>query len=178
MLQAIRLKGRVSEAALVATLGASPAAVIATVDELTGAGLLVTGDVIGLSAAGRARCSELLSAERAAVDARALTASYEVFCPVNAEFKAVVTDWQLRRDDQTLGRLAAVHRKVVPIIAAVAEQLPRLGSYADRLEAALHRVRSGDTSWLARPDADSYHTVWFELHQEMLQACGLTRRHD
>ena len=29
--------------------------------------------------------------------------------------------------------------------------------------------------WLARPIIDSYHTVWFELHEELILVSGLTR---
>ena len=29
--------------------------------------------------------------------------------------------------------------------------------------------------WLVRPLIDSYHTVWFELHEELILAAGLTR---
>jgi hypothetical protein len=29
--------------------------------------------------------------------------------------------------------------------------------------------------WLSRPLIDSYHTVWFELHEELILAAGLTR---
>jgi hypothetical protein len=36
-------------------------------------------------------------------------------------------------------------------------------------------VKSGDTTWLTRPIIDSYHTVWFELHEELILAAGLTR---
>jgi hypothetical protein len=43
------------------------------------------------------------------------------------------------------------------------------------LRAALDRVRAGETAWLTRPLIDSYHTVWFELHEELILAVGLTR---
>jgi hypothetical protein len=187
VLQAIRLKGRVSEAALAATLDEPAATVAAAVAELTNAGLVVTSPALKLSDAGRARCNELLAGERAAVDASALAAAYDRFRLVNAEFKTVVTDWQLREvqpnahddpgyDAAVLARLDGVHRQVMPIIAATAEQLPRLHAYAGKLEQALAQISAGETSWLTRPLVDSYHTVWFELHEELLLACGLTRR--
>jgi hypothetical protein len=30
-------------------------------------------------------------------------------------------------------------------------------------------------SWLTRPMVDSYHTVWFELHEELIGMAGRTR---
>lgn len=178
ILQAIRLKGRIGEVALAETLGAPRATVAAALDDLARAGLTVSGDSVRLSDAGRGRCDELLAAERATANTHALATTYAAFHVVNGEFKAVVTDWQCSGDAVVLQRLDGIHRRVLPIIAAAAEQLPRLGVYADKLEAALGRITAGDTGWLARPLVDSYHTVWFELHQELIQACGLTRRSD
>jgi hypothetical protein len=105
---------------------------------------------------------------------------------VNAEFKSLVSDWQLKDgepnnhedaeyDTAVLARLDHVHESVLPIIASAAAQIPRLARYADKLSAALQKIRAGDTTWLTRPIIDSYHTVWFELHEELILAAGLTR---
>ncbi|HEX2398727.1 MAG TPA: MarR family transcriptional regulator, partial [Mycobacterium sp.] len=68
-----------------------------------------------------------------------------------------------------------IHERVVPIIAAAALQVPRLSAYGDKLEAALHKIKAGEPIWLTRAIVDSYHTVWFELHEELILAAGLTR---
>jgi pyruvate,orthophosphate dikinase len=52
---------------------------------------------------------------------------------------------------------------------------PRFGIYRPRLSRALERVRAGDTSFMARPVIDSYHTVWFELHEDLIAITGRTR---
>jgi hypothetical protein len=44
-----------------------------------------------------------------------------------------------------------------------------------KLQTALDNIHAGETMWLARPLIDSYHTVWFELHEELILAAGLTR---
>ncbi|MGC2655792.1 MAG: MarR family transcriptional regulator [Mycobacterium sp.] len=185
-LQAVRLKGRVSLAALTDTLDEDPAAVNHTVERLTGAGLLVHDKTLRLSGEGRARLAELLAAERRHVDRAALINAYNEFRAVNAEFKAAVTDWQLKAgepnshddanyDAAIVARIDSVHRRVLPTLAAVAAQLPRLSSYSVKLQQALDKVKAGDTTWLTRPIVDSYHTVWFELHEELIAAAGLTR---
>jgi hypothetical protein len=43
--------------------------------------------------------------------------------------------------------------------------------FADALEA----VRGGDNTMFGRPLGDSYHTVWFELHEELIALSGRTR---
>ncbi|OBK47125.1 hypothetical protein [Mycobacterium sp. 1081908.1] len=186
VLQAVRLKGRVSPADLAATLGQDPTAIV---ERLTESGLLIDGAALRLTPAGRARLQELLDEERAGADPAAIAAAYDEFRPVNTDFKAVVTDWQLKGgtegapnahddaeyDAAVLARLDAVHARVLPIIGAAAAQLPRLHAYSTKLRAALDRVKAGDTTWLARPLIDSYHTVWFELHEELIGAMGMTR---
>jgi pyruvate,orthophosphate dikinase len=36
-------------------------------------------------------------------------------------------------------------------------------------------VADGSHEWIARPTIDSYHTVWFELHEHLLATLGRTR---
>jgi DNA-binding MarR family transcriptional regulator len=186
VLQAVRLKGRVSLADLAATLGEDPADVANTVEQLTRSGLLAEGKGIKISPRGRARLSELLASEREGADVDGLAAACGDFRAVNTEFKALVTDWQLKSgqpnthedaeyDAAVLSRLDRVHHRVVPIIAAAAVHLPRLSRYTAKLQAALDKVNAGETMWLSRPIIDSYHTVWFELHEELILAAGLTR---
>jgi len=186
LLQAVRLKGRARPAALAATLDEDAATVNSTVQQLTEAGLLAAGSTVRLSPAGRARLIELLAVERRDVDRDAIMQSYEQFRSVNRNFKSLVSAWQLKNgepndhtdtdhDAGVLSRLNDVHRALLPILAVVAGQLPRLDSYIAKLSAALEQIEAGDASWFTRPLVDSYHTVWFELHEELIGAAGLTR---
>ena len=72
-------------------------------------------------------------------------------------------------------REPGVHRAIVPTIAAVAGAEPRLARYQARLDHALAAVRVGDTQMMAHPLRDSYHTVWFELHEELIRLSGRDR---
>jgi hypothetical protein len=172
VLQAVRFKGRVSINDLAATLAED---VTNTVEQLVESGLLINSTALRISPSGRARLGDLLTEERAGIDSAALAAAYNEFHSVNADFKALITDWQLNRDAAALARMDAVHDRVLPIIAAAAAQLPRLDGYRAKLVAALEKVKAGETSWLTKPLVDSYHTVWFELHEELILASGLTR---
>ena len=186
VLQAVRLKGRVSPADLARTLDAGEAEIEETLGRLTEAGLLIEGPTMRISPDGRARLTELLADERRGVDSAAIDAAYRDFGSVNRDFKALVTDWQLKDgqpnqhddpdyDAAVLARLDEVHQRVTPIVAAVTDQLPRLRGYPAKLAAALSKVKAGEIVWLTRPLIDSYHTVWFELHEELILAAGLTR---
>lgn len=189
VLQGVRLKGRVSRADLAATLDADPSAIDPIVEQLTAAGLLTEGATLQITSSGGDRLATLLTAERAGIDTGAMLAAYDAFRAVNADFKRLVTDWQLKGgpggvpnshddaeyDAAVLGRLDEVHARSMPIIEAAAAQVPRLHAYAAKLAAALGKVKAGETAWLTRPLIDSYHTVWFELHEELIIAVGLTR---
>jgi hypothetical protein len=189
VLQAVRLKGRVTPADLAATLDRDLDDITNAAERLTESGLLVGGATLRISPGGRDRLNALLTAERQGIDSAAMTAVYDDFRSVNPDFKALVTDWQLKGgpagkpnahddaeyDAAVLARLDEVHAKVLPIIDAAAAQLPRLHSYSAKLIAALDKVKAGDRTWLARPLIDSYHTVWFEWHEELIGAVGLTR---
>lgn len=186
ILQAIRLKGRISRADLAATLSRNEATVAAEVEKLVEAGTLVERKTLRLSPAGRESLNQLLAGERSGVDHAAILAVYNDFRGTNAEFKSLVADWQLKdgepnnHDDAdydagVLMRLDHVHACVLPIIASAADQAPRLSTYADKLATALQKIKTGDPTWFTRPMIDSYHTVWFELHEELILAAGLTR---
>ena len=186
MLQAVRFKGRPSEADIVATLDEEPADVAATLAQLTAAGLLVLEKAVRISLEGRERLNALLAEERSAIDQKSLAGAYSDFRVVNSEFKALVLDWQVKDgqpnshedadyDAAIVNRLDNVHQKVLPVLAAVTTLLPRLSGYVGKLNSSLAKVKAGETIWFSRPSIDSYHTVWFELHEELIAASGLSR---
>ena len=61
------------------------------------------------------------------------------------------------------------------VIDEIAAFAPRFASYKRRLANALAKTHAGDHRYLAAPDRDSYHTVWFELHQDLIGLLGTTR---
>jgi hypothetical protein len=187
VLRALRLKGRATTEELTATTGVAADAVGSLTEELvaTGGAKEMRGALVLLPPA-RERLEQLLAAERDGVDQAGVRASYEEFSDVNADFKALANDWQTRGeqindhtdpsyDQAVLDRLPDIHTRVTPVIGRVSIQAPRLGRYGDRLAAALTKVEAGQHEWLLRPLIDSYHTVWFELHEELISLAGLTR---
>jgi len=187
VLRALRLKGRAGPDGLSAATGVDEAGVRSILDPLVadGAAREVNGFYM-LLPAGRERQNELLNAERADVDGAAMSDVYEQFTAVNGDFKQLANDWQMRGeqpndhsdasyDGEVLGRLPGIHQRVSPVVAAAAGLAPRLAVYGTRLTAALQRVDAGEHEWLLKPLIDSYHTVWFELHEELISLAGLSR---
>jgi hypothetical protein len=187
VLRALRLKGRAGVGDITGATGLDERAVTAVLTGLVDAGAAreVNGAYM-LLGPGRERQTELLDAERAGVDGGAVRALYDEFTSVNGDFKQLASDWQLRGsepndhsdaayDAQVLERLPSIHSRVSPIVARVADLVPRLAPYGARLQTALDRVGAGDHRWLLKPLIDSYHTVWFELHEELISLAGLSR---
>jgi pyruvate,orthophosphate dikinase len=188
LLRLIGLKGRASAEVLGDSLALPTDVVLGSYATLVDQGLCASaGGTFRLTAEGRARVAALLAEERAHADRGAVIALYEGFCGYNAELKQIMTAWQLKghgvvNDHQDAGydyavlqRLADLHRRVAPLLQRLGSLSPRLAAYVARLERAAERIAGGDHSHVAKLIADSYHTVWFELHEDLISLAGLTR---
>jgi hypothetical protein len=140
---------------------------------------------------GRSSADAILDREHTTTSPQRIAHEYEHFIPTNDAFKKLVTQWQLRtvegkqvRNDHTdpeydrevLDGLTRIHGEVCDVIDAVAALVPRVGTYRTRLAKALDRIRAGDLRYVTAPDRDSYHTIWFELHQDLIGLSGTTRQ--
>jgi len=113
--------------------------------------------------------------------------AYDQFLPLNDAFLQVSTDWQVRtgnvpndhRDQRydwgVLERLAAIDERTGPVVRRLGGAVDRFAGYRPRLRDARLRVEDGDHDWFLSPTCDSYHTVWMQLHEDLLLALGLDR---
>jgi len=53
--------------------------------------------------------------------------------------------------------------------------LQRFGGYGDRFATALAQVARGQRRYVDEPGLDSAHTVWFQLHEDLLATLNLSR---
>ena len=104
--------------------------------------------------------------------------------------KEIVTAWQMKEvdgeqvlndhadadyDAAVLARLAELHERTTAWLRPLYDGLPRLASYGARLDAAAAAAAGGDGKYIASPRVDSYHGVWFELHEDLILLAGRTR---
>jgi hypothetical protein len=52
--------------------------------------------------------------------------------------------------------------------------LPRFSGYTQRLQKAVENAAT-DPAWLTATDRDSFHRVWFELHEDLIATLGIQR---
>lgn len=192
VLRLIALKGMGSAESLVEPSGASAQTLDSLVAELAQQGLVaeLNGGRYRATPEGQAWAQELYASETGAQPV--CEAALDDFHRPNLLLKEVVTAWQVKPvdgqdvpndhgdpdyDTAVLDRLRDdVHPAVVPIIDTVATALPRLARYQDRLAASLQQLADGDHRYVAHPLLDSYHTVWFELHEELIRLAGRDRK--
>ena len=120
----------------------------------------------------------------------AMNAAYDDFEKINVLLKHLITDWQTMdvggeklpndhsnkdRDQKIIDRLGDLHERSEPILKRMAAGLPRLGIYMEMLTAALEKAEDGAIEWVSDARIASYHTVWFELHEDLLRALGRER---
>jgi hypothetical protein len=133
----------------------------------------------------------MLADELDAIGGRAdVDAAYRQFLALNQACLQLCTDWQLvdvdgtpvvndhtdaAHDADVIGRLRALVHEVQPICAELTTVLARFGTYGPRFTAALERVEAGEVDWFTKPTIDSFHTVWFELHENLLATLGIER---
>jgi hypothetical protein len=195
VLHGLRLKGLADAAAIAAGVGLSVADVEACLRGLAAEGLVVHRDapVAGwsLTPAGRAEHSRLVGREVDAAGVRpAIEGAYERFRALNAGVLDACSRWQVRDiagtpvrndhsdpdyDPRVVADLARLHRRVEPLCDDLAATLERYRPYRPRLANAVDKVEAGARDWFTKPRLPSYHTLWFELHEDLLTTLGLDR---
>ncbi|MGZ4670390.1 MAG: pyruvate, phosphate dikinase [Blastococcus sp.] len=177
--------------ALAACLLAAEEVVAPVVERLEEQG--VVGRVAGalqLTESGAARAGELFEADRERLGAAAADAALDSFVPLDQRMKTTVTAWQMREvegtqvfndhsdeeyDASVLQALADLHAETRAWLESLGTAVGRFAAYLARFERAMTAVRAGDHRFVASPRVDSYHSVWFELHEDVIRLAGRTR---
>ena len=191
VLHALRLKGFADTGVVAAIAGLAEDETARHLEKASSAGQATRRDgrISGwaLTPDGRGRHAELIASELDSSGARSSVENgYRRFLEVNNELLTVCTDWQLRNgtlndhtdtayDDEVIGRLRGVDVRVQPVCQDLGDVLERFGAYGTRFSTALQRVEAGERDWFAKPMIDSYHTIWFELHEDLLATLGIER---
>lgn len=143
-----------------------------------------------LTESGRATDQRLLHDELERASARDhVRGCYESFLELNPTLLEICSEWQICRvgdgrvlndhsdrdyDARALSRLPRIDQAAQEICADLAGRLARFGIYSRRLGSALERAMGGDHSYVA-DSLDSYHSVWFHLHEDLLTTLGISR---
>jgi hypothetical protein len=194
VLHGLRLKGQAGAAAVAESAGIATAEVESWLARLAADGLVVHRDIPGgwsLTPAGRAEHDRLVGREIDSAGVRpAIERAYERFRALNGGVLDACSRWQVREiagtavvndhrdreyDARVVADLAALHHRVEPLCEDLAGALDRYRPYRAQLSRAVEKVEAGERDWFTKPRLPSYHTVWFELHEDLLTTLGLDR---
>jgi len=191
VLKVLLIKGVATGDQLTLNLACDPESVSALVAQLGAAGLIEAAtDGDRLTGEGKLRALAAFDADRERVGADRLVELLAFFHKLDLRMKDTVTAWQLRPsgdepvindhsdpayDAQVLERLSELHHETVAWMAPLAAAFARFDRYQGRLERALTVAQGGDQRYVASPRVDSYHSVWFELHEDLLRLIGRRR---
>lgn len=197
VLHAVRLTGMADDRDVAARFDLDPAQVSELLLDFQAYGWITRVDFAGtggwtLTAVGKRRNELQLAEELAATGSvAAVERVHSDFLPMNARLQRASTDWQLRPtatdplapnehddpdwDGRVLGDLDDLRAALGELEPRLTARLDRFAGYHDRFSRALDRVHGGDPSWVTRVREDSCHTVWMELHEDLLASLGLER---
>lgn len=194
VLHALRCIGVAGRARVATATGIDETDVESELIDLAGAGLVAyeAGPFggWGLTEAGRHADAVWIAGELDSSGARAaVTAAYRRFLELNPELLDICTAWQMRSvagtvavndhgdagyDARVLRRLTDLHQRAEAVCADLAAALVRFDRYRVRLAGALARVRAGQVRYVT-DDLEAYHTIWFQLHEDLLATLGIPR---
>jgi hypothetical protein len=109
---------------------------------------------------------------------------------VNRQALDTTTDWQTIEvggelvpndhgdadyDAKIIDRLGRILERLPTVLAPLVAADPLVDRFVDRLGAALTRAEGGETDYVSGMRVDSFHTVWFQMHEHLLRLTGRER---
>ncbi|SCW34429.1 hypothetical protein SAMN02927924_00070 [Sphingobium faniae] len=132
--------------------------------------------------AGEAAVAEWYSRSREHISQSERDEIIDHFNPLDIEVKRIAIAWQDadKRDDwdarmATIEALTALHAKLLHFVAIYSNILPRFGEFSQRLNQAMDAITKGETDYIASVLLPSYHTTWFEFHEDLLRTLDRER---
>ncbi len=191
VVRALLIKGFVTPDGLAPALFTTEEEMASVLDRMTADGVTeLAGGMFQLTADGKTLGAEMIGADREQWGAENAVEALDAFLALDVRMKEAVTAWQMREvdgeqvlndhsdrnyDASVLDRLDSLHDEAVAWLRPLSSDLPRLDAYRARLERAAAHNRDGDHLYIASPRVDSYHTIWFELHEDLILLAGRTR---
>jgi len=193
LLLALRVKGAADSSQLRSATCTDESECERIIASLTAQGLIRKHERLRkylLTSAGNEAVSSQLEKERQVIGLVQLEELYGRFLVLDAEFKALAGAWQVRShgppplfndhsdsryDQRIVNNLVRVHHRLRALLESLGKQRQRYNAYLARLANSLNRLCDGSLDHFTNPRVDSYHNIWFELHEDLLCTLGRQR---
>lgn len=131
---------------------------------------------------------QLFADERASAEIASAMDLFE--SGVNKQVLALTTAWQevevagerqpndhsdTAYDAKIIDKLGAVLDKTSTVLAPLITTQPSVDRFLSRISDALTRAEDGELDYVSSVRIDSFHTVWFQMHEHILRITGRER---
>ena len=192
LLYSLALKKTATVAALAEAAGMPVGDAERSLASLEAAGALGrSGEHLVLTKAGTAKVKEYADATYGALRADPVLQRWSArFEAIDRRFLATIASWESVEvggrsvandhrdadyDSRVISRIDALLVRGDKAIEELAQRVPRLLAYRDRLDAAFRRVDQGDVRYLSGAAVDSILTIWVEMDEDFQQILGRQR---
>jgi phosphoenolpyruvate-protein kinase (PTS system EI component) len=188
VLHALKIKGfsAASTVAELSTVGADrTCALLGELAETGHAKFFEARELWQLTPEGKERhAAEIVDA--AAACRSGLRVHYAPFLDLNTRLKELCTAWQTRDgepndhtdaayDRSRLDELSGFLAESSSVLDGFADVVPRFAAYRHRLAAATARAVNGETKMFTGVMCGSFHDIWMELHEDLIQLLSIDR---
>lgn len=180
ILHCLAMEGVAETGTVVGDTGVPEAEVTDTLEELEEQGFVESEGFWYLTDEGEAHLDELLRQRFSSEELDELENRYPEFESLDIEFKDLANAWQQSDDEgnneKLIEQLAEHHRDVESYVAAFSDPIQtEYETYVGDLESALETLQEGNEEYYTGTEVDSYHTVWFHWHDDLLITLGKER---
>jgi pyruvate,orthophosphate dikinase len=151
-------------------------AIDSTLAELKAAGLIEYDGFIVPTSSGFEALDQWYATDRGELSDATRAALIQEFHPLDVELKRSAGAWQeaVARDDwdarlNCIEALSILHSRANQFIDRFAISVPRFVEFQKRLETAMTLVLDGEVDHFVGVRCDSYHTIWFHFHEDLLR---------
>jgi hypothetical protein len=146
-------------------------------------------ELLGITESGKQALRDVIQARRRHIIPLLEGPAWAGFVALDTELKKVCSMWQVRQDSMgslnthddpeydfgVIERLREVHSRLRDLVRSVSGLEMELEDLTVELDNAMARISEGDFDYFTGVQLNSFHNLWFELHEDLLCTMGLDR---
>lgn len=114
--------------------------------------------------------------DRKNLDPAIQTEMHRSFRPLDLNLKELASKWQDAIESDSWDKrltciedLTKLHENALQFVSSSKVYMDRFDEFGIRLGIALNKICDGETDYFVGVQCDSYHTVWFHWHEDLLR---------
>lgn len=146
-------------------------------------------ELLGITESGKVALRAFIRARRRHIIPLLEGRAWASFEALDTELKSVCSMWQVRQDGTgslnthddpeydfaVIEKLVEIHGRLREFVRSVSGLETELADLTVELDNAMARVSEGEFDYFTGVQLNSFHNLWFELHEDLLCTMGLQR---